>query len=74
MATDALLFDYDLPRRLVAQEPLRNRADARLMLVNRGKQAITHHHVRDLPQLLEGGDRLVLNDTKVLPAQLAGRR
>jgi S-adenosylmethionine:tRNA ribosyltransferase-isomerase len=74
MAKDALLFDYDLPRRLVAQEPLRNRADARLMLVDRGKQAISHHHVRDLPHLLEGGDRLVLNDTKVLPAQLAGRR
>ncbi|HEX2476996.1 MAG TPA: tRNA preQ1(34) S-adenosylmethionine ribosyltransferase-isomerase QueA [Lacipirellulaceae bacterium] len=74
MAKDAPFFDYDLPRRLVAQEPLRHRADARLMLVNRAKQEISHHHVRDLPHLLQTGDRLVLNDTKVVPAQLAGRR
>jgi S-adenosylmethionine:tRNA ribosyltransferase-isomerase len=74
MDKDALLFDYELPRRLVAQEPLRNRADARLMVVDRARQDISHHHVRDLPHLLPGGDRLVLNDTKVLPAQLAGRR
>jgi S-adenosylmethionine:tRNA ribosyltransferase-isomerase len=67
-------FDYELPRHLVAQEPLRNRADARLMVVDRREQAISHHHVRDLPTLLPSGDRLVLNDTKVLPAQLVGRR
>jgi S-adenosylmethionine:tRNA ribosyltransferase-isomerase len=59
---------------LVAQEPLRNRTDARLMLVDRRLQEISHHHVRDLPHLLTGGDRLVLNDTKVIRAQLAGRR
>jgi S-adenosylmethionine:tRNA ribosyltransferase-isomerase len=74
MAKDDLLFDYDLPRRLVAQEPLPNRADARLMLVDRGRQEVSHHHVRDLPQVLQSPDRLVLNDTKVLSAQLAGRR
>jgi S-adenosylmethionine:tRNA ribosyltransferase-isomerase len=71
---DAIPFDYELPRHLVAQEPLRHRADARLMLVDRHRQEITHHHVRDLPQLLPAGDRLVLNDTKVVRAQLAGRR
>ncbi len=75
MAThDDLLFDYELPRELIAQEPLPNRADARLMLVDRQKQAITHHHVRDLPDLLRSGDRLVLNNTKVLPATLTGVR
>jgi S-adenosylmethionine:tRNA ribosyltransferase-isomerase len=74
MAQDAPFFDYDLPRRLVAQEPLRNRADARLMLVDRVRQVISHHHVRDLPHLVASGDRLVLNDTKVIPAQLGGRR
>ena len=74
MANHALPFEYELPRRLVAQEPLRNRADARLMVVNRSRQEIAHHHVRDLPHLLQEGDRLVLNDTKVIPAQLAGRR
>lgn len=67
-------FDYEVPRRLVAQEPLRHRADARLMVVDRQRQEIQHHHVRDLPHLLPAGDRLVLNDTKVVPAQLAGRR
>ncbi|HVT27106.1 MAG TPA: S-adenosylmethionine:tRNA ribosyltransferase-isomerase, partial [Lacipirellulaceae bacterium] len=74
MPKDAFPFDYDLPRRLMAQEPLRHRADARLMVVDRRRQAIEHHHVRDLPHLLPGGDRLVINDTKVVPAQLAGRR
>jgi S-adenosylmethionine:tRNA ribosyltransferase-isomerase len=67
-------FDYEVPRRLVAQEPLRHRADARLMVVDRRRQAIDHHHVRDLPHLLPEGDRLVINDTKVIPAQLAGVR
>jgi S-adenosylmethionine:tRNA ribosyltransferase-isomerase len=74
MPKDPLLFDYEVPKRLVAQEPLRHRADARLMVVDRGRQEIEHHHVRDLPHLLPPGDRLVLNDTKVVPAQLAGRR
>jgi S-adenosylmethionine:tRNA ribosyltransferase-isomerase len=58
----------------VAQEPLRHRADARLMIVDRARQAIDHAHVRDLPEILRAGDRLVLNDTRVLPAQLRGLR
>jgi S-adenosylmethionine:tRNA ribosyltransferase-isomerase len=69
-----ICFDYELPRELVAQEPLRNRADARLMVVDRTRQSIEHYHVRDLPELLPAGDRLVLNDTKVIPAQLVGKR
>jgi S-adenosylmethionine:tRNA ribosyltransferase-isomerase len=67
-------FDYELPRHLVAQEPLRHRADARLMVVDRARGEIEHQHIRDLPFLLRSGDRLVLNDTKVIPAQLAGHR
>src|SRR4051795_2054710 len=74
MATKLFPFDYEVPRHLVAQDPLRHRSDARLMVVDRSKQQIEHYHVRDLPRLLPAGDRLVLNDTKVLPAQLAGRR
>lgn len=74
MADDSELFDYELPRELVAQEPLRNRVDARLMVVDRARQEIEHHHIRDLPELLQKGDRLVLNDTKVIPAQLVGKR
>jgi S-adenosylmethionine:tRNA ribosyltransferase-isomerase len=74
MPPAAFPFDYEVPRHLVAQEPLRHRADARLMVVDRRRQAIEHHHVRDLLHLLPAGDRLVLNDTKVVPAQLVGRR
>lgn len=74
MSTDAAWFDYELPRALVAQEPLRNRVDARLMVVDRQRQAIEHFHVRDLPELLHAGDRMVLNDTKVIAAQLIGKR
>ncbi len=72
--SDPLLFDYDLPRELIAQEPLANRADARLMVVDRESQSLSHWYVRDLPELLRAGDRLVLNDTKVLHATLAGTR
>src|SRR6187401_3095667 len=74
MSQTAFPFDYELPRHLVAQEPLRHRTDARLMVVDRRRQSIDHHHVRDLPHLLPEGDRLVLNDTKVIPAQLSGMR
>jgi len=67
-------YDYDLPRRLIAQRPLANRADARLLVVDRATQAIGHGHVRDLPEILLPGDCLVLNDTRVVPARLVGRR
>lgn len=67
-------IDYELPTGLVAQEPLKHRADARLMLIDRSNETINHHHIRDLPRILQAGDRLVLNDTKVIPAQLRGLR
>lgn len=67
-------FDYDLPPELVAQEPLQNRVDARLMLVDRTRGTIDHAHIRDLPDFIRRGDRVVLNDTKVVPAQLRGKR
>jgi len=67
-------YDYDLPTELVAQQPLPCRSDARLMLVDRAAGSIEHYHVRDLPEMLQAGDRLVLNNTRVVPAQLAGRR
>ncbi len=74
MPDEPICFDYKLPRELVAQEPLPNRIDARLMVVDRGRQEIEHVYVRDLPELLQSGDRIVLNDTKVIPAQLVGKR
>jgi S-adenosylmethionine:tRNA ribosyltransferase-isomerase len=67
-------YHYELPRELIAQRPLSKRADARLMVVDRGTGSIEHFHVRDLPELLRPGDRLVLNDTRVVPAALAGQR
>ncbi|HMP07296.1 MAG TPA: tRNA preQ1(34) S-adenosylmethionine ribosyltransferase-isomerase QueA, partial [Lacipirellulaceae bacterium] len=67
-------IDYHLPPELIAQEPLRHRPDARLMIVDRARQTIDHAHVRDLPEILPAGDRLVLNDTRVIPAQLRGQR
>jgi S-adenosylmethionine:tRNA ribosyltransferase-isomerase len=67
-------YDYELPEGLIAQQPLARRADARLMLVDRQNQSITHHHIRDLPELLRAGDTLVLNNTRVLPARLVGYR
>lgn len=67
-------YDYDLPRDLIAQQPLRRRSDARLLVVRRREDGLEHGHVRDLPDILNRGDCLVLNDTRVIPARLAGRR
>ncbi len=67
-------YDYELPKELIAQQPLPQRSDARLLLVDRQTGAISHHHIRDLPELLRAGDCLVLNDTRVVPARLIGFR
>ncbi|MDP7015910.1 MAG: tRNA preQ1(34) S-adenosylmethionine ribosyltransferase-isomerase QueA [Pirellulaceae bacterium] len=67
-------YDYELPAELIAQHPLRNRADARLMVIDRATDEIHHSHIRDLPDWLKPADRLVLNDTRVLPARLVGYR
>ena len=66
------LFDFELPQELIALRPARPRDSARLLLVEGDK--ISGHQVLDLPQLLRSGDVLVFNDTKVIPAQLEGRR
>jgi S-adenosylmethionine:tRNA ribosyltransferase-isomerase len=67
-------YNYELPRELIAQSPLPNRVDARLMVVDRQRQSISHHYVRDLAEFLRPGDCLVLNDTRVIPARLVGFR
>lgn len=69
-----LFFDYELPEHLIAQEPAAARDDARLLVVRRAAGELEHRVFRDLPSLLRPGDLLVLNDTKVLPARLLGRR
>src|SRR4051812_48077332 len=65
-------FDFELPAERIALRPARPRDSARLLVV-RGPE-IADRSVRDLPDLLEPGDVLVFNDTKVIPAQLEGRR
>lgn len=72
MRTD--LFDYDLPRELIAQEPIDQRDHARLMVIERSNANIAHHRFYELPSLLSPGDVIVLNDTKVIRARLIGRR
>jgi S-adenosylmethionine:tRNA ribosyltransferase-isomerase len=67
-------FDYDLPTHLIAQNPCPERDRSRLMVVRRGSGMLEHHIFRDLPDLLSPKDLLVLNDTRVLPARLLGRR
>src|SRR5688572_7673462 len=66
-------FDYALPDELIAQEPIEPRDAARLLVVRRSDGSLAHHHVRDLPALLEPGDRLVANRSRVLPARILGR-
>jgi S-adenosylmethionine:tRNA ribosyltransferase-isomerase len=66
------LFDFDLPAELIALRPARPRDSARLLLVD--GPTISDRTVMDLPKLLRPGDVLVFNDTKVIPAQLEGRR
>ncbi len=65
-------FDFDLPERLIAVRPARPRSSARLLLAD--GPTIADRIVSELPQILQPGDRLVLNDTKVIPARLSGLR
>ncbi|HEX6203359.1 MAG TPA: S-adenosylmethionine:tRNA ribosyltransferase-isomerase, partial [Thermoanaerobaculia bacterium] len=65
-------FDYELPEAAIAQRPL-PRGEARLLVLDR-PGAERHRHVRDLPELLRPGDLVVVNDTRVIPARLFGRR
>lgn len=65
-------FDFDLPERLIATRPARPRSSARLLLAQDG--VIADRIVNELPDILQPGDRLILNDTKVIPARLFGLR
>jgi S-adenosylmethionine:tRNA ribosyltransferase-isomerase len=67
-------FDYDLPERLIAQEPAEKRDQSRLLIVNRATGELIDSVFRDLPKYLRSGDLLVLNNTRVFPARLIGRR
>jgi S-adenosylmethionine:tRNA ribosyltransferase-isomerase len=67
-------FDYELPRELIAQAPLPVRCDSRLLHMDVASGAIADRMMRALPDLLRPGDLLVLNDTRVIPARLRGRK
>ena len=66
------LFDYDLPEELIAQTPLVDRTGSRLMTLDRQTGEVQHRQFDQLIDLMEAGDLLVLNDTRVIPARLFG--
>lgn len=65
-------FNYDLPQELIAQDPLAQRSESRLMVLDRANGTIQHKHFYDVIDYLNPGDCLVINDTKVIPARLTG--
>ena len=67
-------FDYELPEELIAQHPNEKRDEARLMVLHRRNQTIEHKIFKDIIDYLNPGDCLVLNNTKVLPARLYGKK
>ena len=67
-------FDFELPQELIAQTPLERRDASRLLTLDKVTGETRHMHFYDLPSLLRPGDCLVLNDSRVLPARLIGRR
>ena len=67
-------YDYDLPEELIAQVPAERRDQSRLLLVNRSEGSFSDRHFFELPSLLKPGDLLVVNNTRVVPARLYGKK
>ncbi len=67
-AVDA--YDYELPDELIAAHPADRRSASRMLVARRASQSLEHHHYHDLPELLDAGDLLVFNDTRVIPARV----
>ncbi len=67
-------FDYELPPELIAQKPLLERAQSRMMILHRETREIVHSHFKEFPDYLEKGDVLVINTTRVIPARAYGTR
>ena len=65
-------FYYDLPKELIAQDPLEDRSSSRLLVLGRTKDDISHHVFKEIKEYLKAGDCLVLYNTKVIPARLYG--
>ncbi|SMO38461.1 tRNA preQ1(34) S-adenosylmethionine ribosyltransferase-isomerase QueA [Melghirimyces algeriensis] len=71
---DVTMFDFHLPEELIAQEPIRERSNSRLMVVDREEGTVTNRKFPDLLNYLIPGDVLVVNDTRVRPARLVGMK
>ena len=67
-------FDYDLPKELIAQDPLEDRSSSRLMVLDKETGEFRDRHFTDIKEYLRKGDCLVINDTRVIPARLFGHR
>src|SRR3954464_13544086 len=67
-------YDYDLPASAIAQTPVEPRDSARLLVATDPAGEVAHRRIRDLPEILEPGDLLVVNETRVLPARLHLRK
>lgn len=67
-------FNYTLPEELIAKYPLPNRSDSRLLVYDKTNAKISHQRFKSLPEYLQTGDLLVLNDTKVIPARFYGQK
>ncbi|MBR3423227.1 MAG: S-adenosylmethionine:tRNA ribosyltransferase-isomerase, partial [Clostridia bacterium] len=74
--TDLLLSDfrYDLPEELIAQTPVEPRDSSRLMVIDRKRDGVEHKVFTDIINYLDPGDTLVVNETRVIPARIIGRR
>ena len=67
-------FNYDLPEELIAQEPVSDRQMSRLLVLDRNSGSMEHRIFKDILEYINEGDCLVLNDTRVIPARLLGKR
>jgi len=67
-------YDYELPEQQIAQIPCRGRSGSKLLHIDRKNNKLTHHHFFDLAKILQPGDLLVVNNTRVIPARLLGKK
>ncbi len=72
LSTD--MFNYELPKEFIAQTPVEPRDHSRLLVYNRNADSVEHRYFYNLPEYLKAGDVLVINETRVLPARLMGKK
>lgn len=74
MRTKLSQFDFELPKKLIAQYPAKNRDESRLMVINRNTGKIEHRIFKDILEYFDEGDVMIFNNTKVFPARLYGKK